>query len=331
MFQIINKGLIMGVALIFSLLVMAVPATLAGGWAVVTLDELPIEVVTGQPLKIGFMIRQHGRTPWVYDQVMVNATHLQSHEKISVEAKANGALGHYEATLKFPQAGTWRWGIESGLMPMQQPMPDLIVLDSVSAKNVNANTALPDEKAALNTGRGERSSAPLAVGVTGAAGAIGALLLWLRARTPLALALLTVTAVTSAVGFGLAANPAALSMTKIEYERVANLPDPPMATASIELGQALFVAKGCIVCHQHDSVSDIRRLYGLEDFSLGPNLPTLITDPQLLHTWLKDPSALKPETDMPNLELKQPEIEALIAFLLSSKSKADEASSIAIP
>ena len=39
-----------------------VPA-LAGGWAVITLDELPGQVEANQPLEIGFMVRQHGVTP----------------------------------------------------------------------------------------------------------------------------------------------------------------------------------------------------------------------------------------------------------------------------
>src|SRR5215510_963883 len=35
----------------------------AGGWAVITLDELPTDVVAGKSLTIGFMVLQHGRTP----------------------------------------------------------------------------------------------------------------------------------------------------------------------------------------------------------------------------------------------------------------------------
>ncbi len=42
-------------------LVVTIPA-FAGGWAVITLDELPSGAVAGQPLTVGFTVRQHGRT-----------------------------------------------------------------------------------------------------------------------------------------------------------------------------------------------------------------------------------------------------------------------------
>jgi ABC-type sugar transport system substrate-binding protein len=34
----------------------------AGGWAVITLDDLPRQIVAKQPFTIGFTVRQHGRT-----------------------------------------------------------------------------------------------------------------------------------------------------------------------------------------------------------------------------------------------------------------------------
>jgi cytochrome c2 len=244
-----------------------------------------------------------------------------------VQAQTKGVEGHYEATLKFPQAGTWRWGIEAGLMPDQQPMPDLVVLDTTSVKNVNAQTPLSDKKATLSADRGASSSVPLGVGVIGAVGAIGALLFWVRTRTSLALTLLTVTTVTSTVGFGLAANPATLAKFGEESEQSEASPTQVAPTASAELGQALFVAKGCIVCHRHEAVSDVRmRFQDFADFSVGPDLPTLATDPQLLHKWLKDPSAVKPQTQMPNLKLNETEIDALVAFLLNPTPNAEEAS-----
>ena len=41
-------------------LTLALPV-FAGGWAVITLDELPMNVVAGESLGIGFTVRQHGR------------------------------------------------------------------------------------------------------------------------------------------------------------------------------------------------------------------------------------------------------------------------------
>src|SRR5215216_2076328 len=45
-----------------ALLALAAPA-LAGGWAVLTLDALPREVRAGAAIQLGFMVRQHGKTP----------------------------------------------------------------------------------------------------------------------------------------------------------------------------------------------------------------------------------------------------------------------------
>jgi cytochrome c2 len=258
---------------------------------------------------------------------MVQATHLQSQEKISVQAQAKGRAGHYEASLKFPEAGMWRWGIEAGMLPLQQPMPDLIVLEAGEGGKAQVETATT---VASTLSSGNRSggsfSMPLGIGIVGGIGAAGTLLFWLRTRTPLALVCLSVTAVIGVVGFGLAANAAGLaddSMTRLPAQPAQSVSS---TSASAETGQALFVAKGCIVCHRHEAVREVRKRLGeFAGFSVGPDLPSLVNDPKVLHTWLKDPAAVKPTTQMPNLELKKTEIEALVAFLLHQKPNAEEA------
>lgn len=316
------RHFLIGLVLLLGVLFLEVPATLAGGWAVVTLDQLPADVVAGKPIRLGFMIRQHGRTAWVYDQVMVHAVHIQSHEKISIQAEAEGAKGHYVAALNFPQAGVWRWGIESGLMPGQQPMPDLTVLASPQAGSSEVSTSSGVQQTlAGDSLTGGSFPLSLGIGLIGGIATVGTLFFWWRKRTPLALVSLTVAAVIGVIGFSLVARASAFSR-----EAAPNLSDRPALTNSVELGQTLFVAKGCIVCHQHAAVREVRQRFGSEfvEFWVGPDLPTLATDPKLLHDWLKDPSAMKPNTDMPNLELKEAEIEALVAFLLAPKETAKE-------
>jgi mono/diheme cytochrome c family protein len=68
-------------------------------------------------------------------------------------------------------------------------------------------------------------------------------------------------------------------------------------------GLALYRAKGCATCHDH-------QLNG------APNLAVYAVDPDFVRTWLHDPSAVRPDTLMPTLRLSEAEIEALIAFLL---------------
>ena len=89
-------------------------------------------------------------------------------------------------------------------------------------------------------------------------------------------------------------------------------PDAP--ADQIAYGKALFSAKGCVTCHHHAAVP------GSGAFSEGnPDLTTYRWTAEYLHTWLKDPAAVRPKTYMPNLGLKLDEIDALIAFLSASK------------
>jgi cytochrome c2 len=81
--------------------------------------------------------------------------------------------------------------------------------------------------------------------------------------------------------------------------------------ADAEYGKALFSAKGCMTCHRHAAVPG-SGMIGDPDV---PNLTNYTPNADFLRTWLKDPKAVRPQTWMPNLELKQEEIEALIAFL----------------
>jgi cytochrome c1 len=91
---------------------------------------------------------------------------------------------------------------------------------------------------------------------------------------------------------------------------------PPAATAEsspkqlASQGVALFQAKGCPTCHRHDAV-------GNADFSteIGPDLTDYQPDPEFVREWLRDPAAIRPDTFMPNLNLSEEEIEALVAFL----------------
>ncbi len=118
-------------ALAIALLALAAPAY-AGGWAVVTLDSLPQEVRAGQVLHLGFMVRQHGKTPvndveaYVYatrrdsagtnfDRLLgvsvAQAQESQGAKTIQVKARQEGAVGHFVVDVTFPSEGDWEWEI----------------------------------------------------------------------------------------------------------------------------------------------------------------------------------------------------------------------------
>ena len=99
-----------------------------GGWAVITVEDLPDQVAVGQPVSLTFAVRQHGRT-------------LLSGLSPRVEAKGGGqtvraaaatatGTGRYTASLTLPNAGAWTITVYSGfgnsnltLMPLPAVNP----------------------------------------------------------------------------------------------------------------------------------------------------------------------------------------------------------------
>ncbi len=79
----------------------------------------------------------------------------------------------------------------------------------------------------------------------------------------------------------------------------------------IQTGHDLFLAKGCATCHRHYGVDAETGL-----ITIGPNLTNYEPDPDFLRAWLRNPTDLRPNTEMPNLNLSEDEIEALLAFLM---------------
>lgn len=87
------------------------------------------------------------------------------------------------------------------------------------------------------------------------------------------------------------------------------------STQTIALGKDLFVAKGCSACHGYQTIPLSGRFSGAYGAGGAPNLTVSKFDAAYLRAWLKDPKAVKPNTVMPDLNLKPAEIEALTAFL----------------
>lgn len=281
-----------------ALLALTTSVALAGGWAAITLDALPTQVIAGQPLSLGFMVRQHGQRPMTGLIPKIIATRPDTGEKLTAYAEAQGEAGHYLATLTFPSAGTWEWVINDGFVTSDalgipgQPMPSLTVL--TPAGQPGAAAPAPARVPA---------SLPMVIGYVGLIGAVGALLVLARTRAAWAAALALVAALVSTTGFASAASRSAPAAAQAAL------------SPSAETGRALFLAKGCVMCHAHDTFREARKTFA--DFKIGPNLSQSTTTPEYLRLWLKDPAAVKPNTEMPNLGLSADEIEALTAFLTS--------------
>src|SRR5688572_26900132 len=140
-----RSSISIGLALLLAL-VFAIPA-FAGGWAVITLDELPVNVLTGEPLTIGFTVRQHGITPMNGLYPTVTATLLKD-EQFVVQAESDGQPGHYTATLIFPKEGNWEWSIQA--FAMDQPMPALTVAASNAAASNQPLSKMESKPASIS-------------------------------------------------------------------------------------------------------------------------------------------------------------------------------------
>jgi mono/diheme cytochrome c family protein len=108
---------------------LVIPAVFGfGGWAVVTVDEIPEYAVAGRPVDLSYTVRQHGQTP---RGDLASTVDLRSGERqLTVRAQSMGE-GVYRARIEFPQAGTWGirvnsgWGAVGGeLLPLRVIAPN---------------------------------------------------------------------------------------------------------------------------------------------------------------------------------------------------------------
>jgi cytochrome c oxidase subunit II len=100
------------------------------------------------------------------------------------------------------------------------------------------------------------------------------------------------------------------------------LSTPPLPTGDAAQGAAVFAKSACVGCH---TIAGTKA-----QGKVGPNLThfgsrlsiaagTLPNTPLNLTMWLRNPQAIKPENDMPNLGLSNSDVQALVAYLESLK------------
>lgn len=289
----------LAIILILLLSFAVVVPVFAGGWAVITLDELPTDVVAGEPLTIGFMVLQHGKTPMTDLEPTVTAK-LSKGEQLTFFAAPEGKPGHYTATLTFPQGGDWEWSIQA--FTMDQKMPMLNVAAS-GVESVSQPAKTEPSRLAI--------SPLLVVGIFAFTIGLAGLVVGFRHRNRFTLGLTVVCLLIGVASF------IAESVSPVEVE--AQSPSKPLNASSIsqvDLGQQLFVAKGCITCHINTKVTNSRD-YSTIGFENATNLSNFSAHPDVLRMRLKDPTLVKSDTQMPNLNLSDAEIEALVVFINS--------------
>lgn len=83
-----------------------------GGWAVITVETLPDQVVAGQPVTLDFTVRQHGHT--LLSNLHARVVAEGGGDRVSAAAQPGAAQGRYRATVTLPHAGAWTFTIYSG-------------------------------------------------------------------------------------------------------------------------------------------------------------------------------------------------------------------------
>ncbi|HEX5838168.1 MAG TPA: cytochrome c [Anaerolineales bacterium] len=300
MFRHLRNALV--IALLMSL-VLAVPV-FAGGWAVITLDELPTGVVAGEPLTIGFTVLQHGKTP-LTDLSPIIVANLHKDTEFKIIAEEEGKPGHYTATLTFPKEGEWSWSIQAFTMDQKMPM---LTVAAPAAAAANPPVVIEETAAPFASPMILVSAAVLALGLAGA-------VVGYRRKSRPALALTALCLLAGVILLIAGAGAPSEVEAQAKSEALLENAEGEASLSQVEYGRQLFIAKGCITCHVNTRAASQSEYWTIE---MGAtNLSNFSASPEILFIRLKDPSAAKSDTQMPNLELKKEEIEALVAFINS--------------
>ena len=118
-------------SLALSLLV-AAPSTPAsfGGWATISVEKVPDKVVTGQPLDLVFVVKQHGKSPM---SGLKPTLEVKGAGTVSrVDAEPGKEKGQYKATIVLAQAGSYFITIHSGFGESRLTLPAISAVAAIT-------------------------------------------------------------------------------------------------------------------------------------------------------------------------------------------------------
>ena len=142
---------------------------LAGGWAVVTVQQVPDSWVAGRPLQLAWQVRQHGETPLHGLAPVLEARSGSRVVTGTAWAHGDGGAAGYRGRITIPEPGEWQVTIRSGFGRSKAVLVPWRVVDSNTALRANV-AAVPQAE------RGRHAFAALgcvtchshsAVGITG--------------------------------------------------------------------------------------------------------------------------------------------------------------------
>ncbi len=106
-----------------------------GGWATITADARPDSVLTGQPMKLSFIVKQHGVTPMRGLKPRIELR-SEGRDTIRLMATPLKEAGRYTATLRFPADGEWFINIHSGFGKSETTLSGLRVAPNAGVAKV---------------------------------------------------------------------------------------------------------------------------------------------------------------------------------------------------
>src|SRR3989475_6518234 len=112
-------------------LVLPVIAANVGGWAAITVEDLPDQVVARQPVTLAFTVRQHGVKP--LDGLKAKVAATAGSLEASAAATAGRETRQDTATLTLPQARQWSITIHSGFGNSRVTLLPVTAIDSGAA------------------------------------------------------------------------------------------------------------------------------------------------------------------------------------------------------
>ncbi len=120
-----TRRILRGLAAATLLVALSAGAVSAGGWATIQADSgNPPQPNAGEQFTFGFTVLQHGVTPAGWETPTFLGINSATGERVEVKAVAEGADGHFVATVTLPSAGFWTWQVVlTDLIVETKPQP----------------------------------------------------------------------------------------------------------------------------------------------------------------------------------------------------------------
>lgn len=140
----------------FTKLFLLCALTAWGGWATITVEDLPTQLVAGRPVTLTFMVRQHGITPLngLDPTLQAVAANGGGGGVVTAHATAATGSGRYRVTFTVPTPGAWSVTINSGFGASRVTLEPLTAIAPVRAATPEPEGGLAERGRRLFVAKG---------------------------------------------------------------------------------------------------------------------------------------------------------------------------------